>query len=106
MLVYLKDLVPMEEQKGWSIPCTECPIYNKVYIGQTGRCLKHQLQEHHHALRKSNVAACAIAEHTLATGHGVDLSNLEVVDCHPHTAMRCLMESWYIQQSTDNLNRE
>ena len=50
LLVHPKDPVPMEERKGvvYSIPCTDCP---KVYIGQTGRCLKHRLKEHHRDLK-------------------------------------------------------
>ena len=59
-----KDRVPMDEQKGvdYSIPCTECP---KVYIGQTGRSLKHRLKEHQRALRNGDMAASALAEHAL-----------------------------------------
>ena len=40
MLVHPKDLVPQDQQKGvvYSIPCHICP---KVYIGQTGRTLRH-----------------------------------------------------------------
>ena len=63
LLVHPKDRVPMEEWKGvaYSIPCTDCP---KVYIGQTGRCLKLRLKEHHCALKNGDVAASAVAEHT------------------------------------------
>ena len=87
----------------YSILCTDCP---KVYIGQTGRCLKLRLKEHRRALRNGDVAASAIAEHTLSTGHGMDLTKSTVLDCHPHTTTRCLLESWHIQRNTDNLNRE
>ena len=40
MLVHPKDPVPQDQQKGvvYSIPCHICP---KVYIGQTGRTLRH-----------------------------------------------------------------
>ena len=63
LLVHPKDSIPMEERKGvvYSIPCTDCP---KVYIGQTGRCLKLRLKEHHRALKNGDVAASAVAEHT------------------------------------------
>jgi len=96
----------MDERKGvvvYSIPCTECP---KVYIGQTGRLLKHRLKEHWRALRNSYTAASALAEHALTAGHGVDLSKAEVLDSNPYTATRCMLESWHIQRSENKLNRE
>ena len=77
LLVYPKDQVPMDERKGvvYSIPCTVRP---KVYIGQTGRSLKHWLKEHRCVLRNGDVAASALAEHALVAGHGIDLSKTEV----------------------------
>ena len=82
----------MDKRKGvvYSIPCTVCP---KVYIGQTGRSLKHRLKEHQHALRNGDVAASALAEHALVAGHGIDLSKTEVVDSNPCTATRRMLES-------------
>ena len=82
-----KYLVITEEWKGvvYSIPCTDCP---KVGIGQTGRCLKLKLEEYCRALRNRDVAASAIAEHTLSTGHGMDLTKSTVLDCHSHTTTK------------------
>ena len=95
----------MDERKGvvYSITCTVCP---KVYIGQTGRSLKHRLKEHRRALRNGDVAASALAEHALVAGHGIDLSKTEVVDSNPYTATRCMLESWHIQHNENKLNRE
>ena len=96
-----KDRVPIDEWKGvvCSIHCTECP---KVYIGQTGRSLKHRLKEHWRALRNCDMAASALAEHGLTAGHGLDLSKAEVLDSNPYT----ILESWHIQQNENKLNRE
>ena len=83
--VHPKDPVPMEEHKGvvYSVPCDECP---KVYIRQTGQGLKHRLVEHQHALNNGDVAASALAEYALHTGHHVDLTKSEeVTDHHPYT---------------------
>ena len=68
----------MEERKGavYPISCTVCP---KVYIGQTGRSLKHRLKEHWRALRNCDVAAFTWAEHALMAGHGVDLSKTQPI---------------------------
>ena len=48
----------------------------------------------------------SLLEHTLATGHLVDLTKSEVIDCHPYATTRCLLESWHIQRNPDALNRE
>ena len=73
----------------------------KVYIGQTGSCLKLRPEEHQRALSNWDVAVSAIAEYALPTSHVVDLSKSSVLDCHQHTTTRC-----HIQKSSDNLNRE
>ena len=105
MLVHPKDPVPLDQQKGvvYSIPCNEC---SKVYIGQTDRTLRHRLAEHRQALKNGDVAGTALAEHTLDTGHPLDLTKAEVIDHHPHTMTRCLLESWHIQKKQGSLNRE
>ena len=105
MLVHPKDLVPAEEQKGvvYCVPCDGC---SKKYIGQTGCSLKHRLAVHWCALKKGDVATSALAGHTLETGHPVGLSKAEVIEYHPFTTNRCLLESWHIQRTTDTLNRE
>ena len=92
MLVHPKDPVPLDQQKGcvYSIPCDGCP---KVYIGQTGRTLKHRLAEHRQALKNGDVAAPALAEHTLDTDHPLDLTKAEVIDHHPHTMTWCLQRA-------------
>ena len=78
----------------------------KVYIEQTGRSLNHRLAEHRCALKNGDEAASALAEHTLATGHPVALTKVEVIDHHPYITARCLLESWHIQRNWDTLNRE
>ena len=95
----------MDERKGvvYSIPCTVCP---KVYIGQTGRSLKHRLKEHQRALRNGDVSTSALAEHALVAGHDIDVSKTEAVDSNPYTATRCMLESWHIQHNENKLNRE
>ena len=69
----------------------------KVYIGQTGRSLKHRLKEHWRALRNGNVAAFASAKHALMAGHGIDLSKTNPIH-------RFAWE--HIQHNENKLNRE
>ena len=54
------------------------------------------LSKHRHTLKKGDVAISALAGHALETGHPVDLSKAEVIDYHPFTTSRCLLESWHI----------
>ena len=91
-LVRPKDHVPRDQRAGvvYQIPCSGCP---KVYIGQSGRTLKHRLSEHRRAIQNGDVAASALAEHTWSTGHRMDLSKAEVVDAQPFMTTRCLLES-------------
>ena len=61
-LVSPKYTVPMYQRAGvvHQIPCSDCP---KVYIGQSGRSLKHRLSEHRWVLQNGDVATSALAEH-------------------------------------------
>ena len=81
-LVCPKVHVPRDQRAGvvYQIPCSGCP---KVYIGQSGRTLKHWLSEHRRAIQNGEVAASALAEHTWSTGHHMDLSRAEVVNAQP-----------------------
>ena len=74
-------------------------------IGQTGRSLDHCIGEHRRALKNGDVTASAVAEHVFISGHQMDLSKARVVDAHPHTQTRCLLESWHIQHEQAPLNR-
>ena len=93
----------MDQRTGvvYQIPCSECP---KVYVGQSGRTLKHRLSEHRRALQKGDVAASALAEHVWSTGHQVNLSKAEVIDSHPFVTTRCFLESWHSQRHPNTLN--
>ena len=82
----------------YQIPCSDCP---KVYIGQSGRSLKHWLVEHQRALQNGDVAASALAEHTWSTGHHVDLFKAVVIEIQPFVTTWCLLESWHIQCHPD-----
>ena len=103
-LVYPQNPVLLDQQKGvvYSIPCSACP---KVYIGQTGRTLRHRLAEHQQ-VKNDDVAASALTEHTLDIGHPLDLTKAEVIDHHQLTTKQCLLESWHIQRNQGTLNRE
>ena len=75
-----------------------------VYVGQSGRTLKHRFSEHRRALQNGDVAA--LAEHVWSTGHQVNLSKAEVIDSHPFITTQYLLESWHIQRHPNTLNWE
>ena len=68
-LVHPKNPVPPDNRKGvvYSIPCGDCP---KVYMGQTGRTLRHRMAEHLQVLRNGDVATSAVAEHVFVRAIG------------------------------------
>jgi hypothetical protein len=105
LLVRPKDPVPPDNRKGvvYRIPCMCC---SQSYIGQTGRTLTCRLKEHKRAVSQGDFNASALAEHAVNTGHQIDWSNAGVLDSSQFYYQRLYLESWYIQQHKDTLNRE
>ena len=105
VLVHVKDSIPPEQRSGvvYRIPCSECP---KEYIGQTGRSLMQWIKEHRRALTTGNCVTSAAAEHALTTNHAINWDHATVIDHHPNTSQRCLLESWHIVSQPESLNRE
>ena len=73
---------------------------------QTGRTLTCRLKEHKQAVSQGDFNASALAEHAVNTGHQIDWSNAGVLDSSQFYYQRLYLESWYIQQHKDTLNRE
>ena len=88
---------------GLQDPCGTCP---KVYIGQTGRTLKHRLMEHKRALRSGETAQSAVAEHAINEGHTIKWDDAEVVDHSTRFCQRCTLEAWHIQTEQHPMNRD
>ena len=82
----------MEQYKVVMYICTNvaCDGCHKVYnVVQIMWSLKHRLVEHQHALWNGYVPASALAEHALSTGHLVDLSKSDVIECHLYVTTYC-----------------
>ena len=105
ILSHPKDPVPSSNKSGvvYQIPCADC---NKSYIGQTGRNLSQRIKEHQKAVATFNTDTSALAEHVLSKDHHIDWEKTSVIDQHPFTQTRCLVESWYINHIPNTLNRE
>ena len=70
---------------------------------ETGRTLTCRLKEHKRAVSQGDFNASALAEHAVNTSHQIDWSNAGVLQFY---YQRLYLESWYIQQHKDTLNRE
>ena len=105
ILSHPKDPVPSSNKSGvvYQIPCADC---NKSYIGQTGRNLSQRIKEHQKAVATFNTDTSALAEHVLSKDHHIDWEKTSVIDQHPYTQTRCLVECWYINHIPNTLNRE
>ena len=62
--------------------------------------------EHQKAVATINTDTSALAEHVLSKDHRIDWENTSIIDQHPFTQTRCLVESWYINHTPNTLNRE
>ena len=69
-LTKVKNSRPGELRKGtvYEVLCGGC---DKVYVGETGRCLKVRLKEHKYAVKTGNMNN-GIAAHAWNTQHPVD----------------------------------
>ena len=75
-----------------------------LYIGQTGRTLKHRLTEHKRALRSGETAQSAVVEHAINEGHTIKWDDAEVVDHSTRFRQRCILEAWHIRTEWHTMN--
>ena len=54
-----------------------------------------RVKVHRRALTTGNCITSAAAEHVLTTNHAIDWDHATVIDHHPNTSQRCLLESWH-----------
>ena len=101
----VKDPIPYDQRKGivYRIGCKECP---RSYVGQSGRSLQHRMKEHKRAVSHGDTNASALAEHALGNGHEIDWENASILDHSDLFYPRLYLESWYIQQQDNVMNRE
>ena len=105
MLSHPKVPIPTLNRTGivYRIPCADC---ERSYVGQTGRILEQRIKEHRKAVSTFNTDTSALAEHVLTEDHRIDWEAVSILDQHPYTQSRCLVESWYINHLPNTLNRE
>ena len=92
MLSHLKDPIPTLNKTGvvYRIPCVDC---DGSYVGQTGKSLGQRIKEHRKAVASFNTDTSALAEHVLTKDHHIDWEDATIINEHPFTQSRCMVES-------------
>ena len=83
-----------------------CGNWSKVNVSQTGRTLRHRLNEHRRALTSTNLIQSALAKHAASHDHAIDWDSAKVINTHPQFQQKCPLESWHIRSQDAILNRE
>jgi len=103
----------------YKVPCAKC---DKIYVGETGRKLGVQLQEHRtevefktkRAFTRSQCSSTsaeynksALIDHALQENHAINWSNALVIDREPDRATRWIKEAVHIcKDGQQAMNRE
>lgn len=75
-------------------------------MGQSKRLLATQIKEHQKAAFTGDCETSALAEQAMKTGHEIDWTNSNVLASCQFLDQRLYLESWYIHQQQNSLNRE
>ena len=117
-LVHPKDKIPKQKTTGcvYQVPCRNC---NKVFIGETSRCLETRIKEHKddvdkhskirytRANRKTSQTErhkSAITDHTSQENHAINWDNVKPLVKETHTRARQIHElhGFTVRQNTHN----
>ena len=81
-------------------------VVSQVYIGQTGRTLKHHHTEHKRALRLDETAQSAVMEHAMEEAHTINWEDAELVDHNVRYHQRCTPQGWQIEKEQHKMNTD
>ena len=84
----------------YRIPCKDC---DKSYVGQTLRTLDRRIKEHHRSVITGDCDSSALAEHAWTSYHQIAWT---ILHQHQRWFQRCILQSWYIHQVPNLLNRD
>ncbi|XP_046737556.1 uncharacterized protein LOC124406248 [Diprion similis] len=63
----------------WSVYRMECKDCHKIYIGQSSQNLKNRISGHRSKIKNHDFDSCALASHSLDSGHNFDFENTTVI---------------------------
>ena len=87
----------------YKIPCADC---DKRYVGQTCRSLLQRVKEHQRAVKNFDVNASVLAEYVMKEPHRIAWGDVSILDQHAFLQSRLMVESWYINNVPNTVNRE
>ncbi|CAN7976424.1 unnamed protein product [Ixodes persulcatus] len=98
-----KDRPPKEKAQCliYQIPCAEC---DASYVGET-KNFPERLRRHKYDVKEKDIQGSALAEHAQKTGHVIGFERSFILDTERNWRKRLLIESWHIQNTSNNLNR-
>ena len=64
------------------------------------------MKEHKRAVSQGDTNASALAEHAMSNGNTIDWENACILDHNDMWYPRLILESWYIQQQDNVINRK
>lgn len=98
LLMRSKDHIQENKMAGvvYQIPCA---VYSATYVGQTGRCLNHQLKNMGMlwSRDRGDSANSALAEQTWSVNHAVDWDNSKILGHQRNLHQRLVRESIHIR---------
>ncbi|XP_046472568.1 uncharacterized protein [Neodiprion pinetum] len=98
-----KDKLPLEKQSNlvYKICCKDC---NKLYIGQTSRCLNVRINEHKNNFKDSDDRYTALTKHAMSLNHQFDFDNAKILHKEPRYYNRLVLEMCNIANHSDAVN--
>jgi hypothetical protein len=96
-----KDIIALEDQGVYEIPCYSCP---SSYIGQTNRRINIRRDEHKNAVLNKDTTS-SLTQHVLTTGHEINFSDTKVVAKIQHYTQRIIREAIEIEKRPLSLNK-
>jgi hypothetical protein len=85
----------------YSIPC----VYDRSYIGQTGRTLALRIREHRHHLKEGLLDKSKLAQHAYEEGHRVGWDEARVLEIDSNSRYRKYKESAHMECLTNPISQ-
>ena len=105
-VVHPKDTTP-DMKKSNAVYCTQCAECPVTYIFRRDkRKLCKRVDEHMRVARMTDFNLSAIAEYAWNAGHGVDWSEVTILDQHENLHVRHSLDACHIRKQPLSLNKD